>query len=326
MRSGTPPPWRIESRIINTMAKKKNQKKAAPTKKRQRQATALAGIDEGARRFRQMLLDPCNSPMCAPTYTGGHSGNYRRIRRIFNIGATEVEGIYVFQLGTNMMLLGGHSAPNAGTNITLTNDALFYANGAVGIDSAGTEIRALAGCVKVRYTGAESARAGVIGMATGQVMGMPGAIVGADNYVSFSPVVGRVGESLHEAKFVPLAGDEEFAEPRVSGGSSTWLKNKSCIAVAFRGVPAGSIQFEITAVLELDSSNTGSNSAGFVASSIAPSSSNTLSQVLRSLGPVSNWAFNHVVVPTIRGVASGVARTMANSAPFASAGMAMLTL
>lgn len=303
------------------MAKKKtsNVNKTNNTKKkaRPRRQPAMDVLDQGAVAYRRLLLDPCNAPLCGPVYPGAHGGVYHRVRRLFTVNSPEVEGTYVFQPGTNTLLKGGHSAANAGTPYTLTEETLFDPTDTFAL---GTEARALAGCVKVRYIGSEQNRSGSVGMATGTVAFAPGMTTTAAVGLAFSPVIGRIGETQHETKFVPMFTDAMFRSQK-TGAPSLWVDSRSTMVVTYQGAPAGTIQFEVTCVYEVDAKfNNG------VLATVPPASGNTLDHVLRSLGPVSNWAFNHVVVPTIRGVATAVQRTVASSIPYAASNMAMLTL
>lgn len=283
---------------------------------------ALYNLDVGALQYRRLLTDPCNAPMVGPAYGGVHTGIYRRCRRIYTIPASEVETIFVWQPGTNCIWQGGHSSANAGSSITLNAQAAFGGSWFTSL----TEARALAACIKVRYTGAESTRSGVVGLTTGGYYYDVGSTTGtAIEAQTQCPVNARLGETLHEVKFVPGAGDEMFSAQTVAnGGAVVTARDKACILVSLKGVPAGSVQLELTAVLEFDAGgDTGSYGA---LTTIAPASGNTLSQVLRTLGPVSSWAFSNVIVPTIRSAATGVTRTIANTANFASTGMRMLAL
>lgn len=283
---------------------------------------AIRTMDHGALAFRNLLLDPCNAPLSGPVYDGIHSGIYRRYRRIYNIPATEVENVFIFQPGTNSIWQGGHSSGTAGTAITFTGQAAFT-GGNLG---TATEMRCISACVKIRYTGSESARAGVIGLATGGYFFSPASTgVTVSGAQSQCVILNRVGETTHEVKFCPLDGDQNMSVISVTGVSTLASPVKSTMMITLKGVPAGSIQIELTSVVELDSTDTGTDTTG-TANAVEPSSSNTLNQVLRSLGPVTNWAFHQVVVPTIRGVTSSITRTVANSSAMAMTGMRLLTL
>jgi hypothetical protein len=84
----------------------------------------------------------------------------------------------------------------------------------------------------------------------------------------------------------------------------------SSISVAFSGIPAGSLIFEVTCVFEYDPTVSG---GGLVSSTVPPRSNNTLAQVLRSLGPATTWAYNTIGSPVIK-AAAGYASAVVGSA------------
>jgi hypothetical protein len=293
------------------MVKKKLQSKKARVRPRAkivrtraRSSMAAGQLDLAALKHRALLLDPCNAEMTNGVYAGLGTGQFRRFRAVLASDGNSVEGTYVFQLSTGLVYNGTHVAATAGTNYTYgTATALFpaYANSAV-------QGRCLAGCVKVRYVGAESARSGTIGMAVvpGQY-GAPGSVSTAVADLARCPFVTRFGEVIHEVKWAPSQADEEFTT------AVTLEPKSSCIVINYRGIPATSLQFEVTACYELEFFD-----SNVPLTSVGPTSRNTLNHVLQSLGPVSSWAYSTVVAPTIK---AGVQRLMATpiTGKFASA-------
>jgi hypothetical protein len=226
---------------------------------------------------------------------------------------TWTEGAFTFQLGTNT-----YSRFTATSQNMTSGDEIF-----AGHYGTTDDIRCIAGCVKVRYTGAESSRAGVIGMVTGTTFYGPGKNVPSTDFaLGYCPIIQRLGEVQHEAKFVPSTGDQETT-PSTHYTTTTvvnWDESKSTIGVVFKGVPAGTLQIEVTGILEAESFAYG------VSSAVAPLSANTLNQVLTSLGPVASWAYSNMVVPTIRSAATGVMRSIASSMSATAANTRLLTL
>lgn len=252
-------------------------------------------LDSAAIKHRQLLFDPCNAEMTNGCLAGLGTGQYRRFRTILASDGASVEGTYVFQLGTGLVFNGTHVAATAGTSYTYGTATNIFAPQL----STATNLRCLAGCVKVRYIGAESARAGTVGMAVvpGQY-NAPGLSSTAVSDLGRTPFNARFGELVHEVKFVPSQADEEFH-------SALSLEPKcSSIVITYRGIPASSLQFEITACYEIEDT-------ALIAplASHTPQSRNTLNHVLQSLGPVASWAYGHVVAPTIRSVATGLLNT-----------------
>lgn len=254
-------------------------------------------LDQAALAHRRLLLDPCNADLTIPVYPGLGTGQYRRYRTLLASEGASVEGCYIFQLGTNTTWRGSHIAATAGADYIFNAAGNIFA--ATSLSGSGVETRCLAGCVKVRYVGAESARQGTIGMAvlsapTVGPFGTSRAITDTQR----CPFVTRFGEVMHEVKFVPTQADEEFKQV------GTFTSSNSVIVIAYRGIPASSLQFEITGCYEINSAEVDVGS-----SSIVPKSTNTLNHVLQSLGPISQWAYSHVVAPTIRSIASNVTGT-----------------
>lgn len=265
----------------------------------------MGGLDAHAHAYRNLLLDPCGAQLVPSCYSGSGSGNYLRLRKYINFAAGDTAGIYFFSLGTNQYwefsATSGSSTISAATPFSSSSD-IFSHPSLVGTVGERPNLRCIAGCVKVRYFGSESARAGVIATYTGPHLYGPGdyptPAATPMEVMSAFPHLNRTGEVVHEVKFVPLSGDEQFDE----NGSTAHLDEKNVIGIGASGVPATTIQMEITAIYEYEAS--GSAASGVVVSTLPPPSFNTLNQVLRSLGPATNWAYSNVVAPVLRATAS----------------------
>lgn len=280
----------------------------------------VAGMDAGAALHRNLLLDPCNATLGPPVYAGLGTGQYRRYRTYIVAEGSSVEGCYVFQLGTNSFWKASHVSGTAGSAYTFNaGDALFTSN-----VSATLQLRCIAGCVKVRYVGAESSRAGVIGLlaAPSQMMG-PSQTSSAGADLTRCPVVHRVGEVQHEVKFVPNCSDELFVTPSIQGVQLGITNGNSSLMVVYRGTPAQTIQFEVTAVYEMEEAGSSGNT---VITSVMPSSSVTLNQLLRGLGPVANWAYSNMVAPTIRSLAGKANSTFISNVAAVSRAVAAIAI
>lgn len=262
-------------------------RKQSMVRTRARAQVVSRGLDAAAQRYRALLLDPCNAEMSNSVYAGVGSGQYRRYRSILSSDGNSVEGTYVFQLGTNLVFNATHVAATAGTNFTFGT-----ATALTPVIPTTANLRCLAGCVKVRYIGPESGRQGTIGMAVvpGQYLA-PGQVSNAVTDLGKMPFVTRFGEVQHEVKWVPTQADEEFHT------ANTLEPKSTCIIINYRGIPAASLQFEVTACYELETVD-----VGVPLASAVPHSRNTLNHVLQSLGPVSSWAYNTVLAPTIKSV------------------------
>lgn len=306
------------------MVKKNNNNKSVPARGQNKKARKVApaargrvanGLDASAAAYARMIMDPCNAPMLPPTYSGMGTGQYRRYRTIITIPALAVEGTYMFTPGYNTFLAATHVVGNVGLPYTFNQSGLF---GSPELDNT-NESRCLAACVKVRYIGTEGDRKGTIGLRTspfgyvtnGQVSDNP-------TMLREAQVINRTGEVLHEVKFVPGAGDEIFT-PNV-GVTSISVRTLGSFGFTFGGAQPGSLQFEVTAIIEVE---TGSQ---LVSSVIPPVSRNTTNNVLSALGPPVRWAFSNMVVPTIKSTFTAAMQTAINGNNVASMGMGLLTL
>lgn len=266
-------------------------------------------LDNGAMEYRRMLLDPCGAPMHGPSYTGVGTGTYVRLRSTTVIGASDVAGIVCYQLGTATTWAFGSTNPGTAVSFSAATQAF---PGAV-ISAENCEFRCLAGCVRIRYTGSEGNRSGLIGTLTGPALGRPSQGLSppgaASTALSATPMVNRTGEVIHEVKFVPMTGDELFTPP----GTVNPRFDANVITIVYSGVPPGSLQFEITAIYEYDPS------AGQLKNCLPPATTNTTNQILASLGPVTNWAYSNLGAPVIK-AAVGYAKTLVNPAVMQAVG------
>lgn len=292
---------------------------SAPRRTRRPGGIRVAGLDAGAIAHRNLLLDPCNAALGAPVYSGLGTGQYRRLRVIIAAEGSSVEGCYVFQLGTNSYWKASHVAGTASTPYTFSGTLDIFNDSM--ITRTGAQLRCVAGCVKVRYVGAESSRKGTIGLlAAPSAYQYPGYSSEAVIDTTVCPVVHRTGEVQHEVKFVPNSSDEVFRSPTslVQQNPSTL---SSTLVVAYRAAEPQTLQFEVTAVYEVETG--GSDN---VCTSVAPSSNITLNQLLRTMGPVANWAYGSIVAPTLRAMAGRPGNTVLSSVVAASKAVAALTL
>lgn len=303
---------------------KKNKSKTRPVvvaaaRRPKRTPVVRSGLDAGALAHARLLKDPCNAPLAGPVYSGSGTGQFRRFRVLVNAEGSSVEGCYVFQLGTNTRYQASHVAGTAGSTYTFDGGNALFTD-PVFSSTPDTSVRCVAGCVKVRYIGAEHARSGSIGL-----LSCPSAFrgTGVSSNVNTDqtscPMVLRTGEVQHEVKFIPNSTDEDFREP-TRPGTLLFTRDNSCLVVTYRGTPAASIVFEVTAVYEVENSQAG------VVTAVTPSSTVTLNQLLRALGPAASWAYSHVAAPTIRAIAgnpSGTAYSIVGSAARAISALAL---
>lgn len=312
----------MAKRAKNKSTKQPKSRRPAPLPRRTRRPGGIrvSGLDAGAIAHRNLLLDPCNASLGAPVYSGLGTGQYRRLRVIIAAEGNSVEGCYVFQLGTNSYWKASHVAGSSTTPYVFSSVQHIFQDGM--ISQTGVQLRCVAGCVKVRYVGAESARKGTIGLlAAPSSYQSPSFTSQAEIDTTVCPVVHRTGEVQHEVKFVPNASDETFRSPTVFMGAQNQTAFNSTLVVAYRACEPQTLQFEVTAVYEVET--VGNDN---VITTVAPSSSITLNQLMRSMGPVASWAYGTVVAPTLRAMAGKPGNTILSSVVAASRAVAALTL
>lgn len=305
------------------VAKKNNQgkprkqnKRAQPVPKKtkavgRRMATAL---DAAGIAYARMLNDPCNASLVAPSYSGMGTGEYRRFRTIFNIPVSS-EGTYMFVPGANLFLAATHVPDNAGLPYTFNTNKLFYSDQL----SGETESRCLAACVKVRFIGTEVNRKGTIALRTNPFCWATDQqeITNSDCMVG-CPVINRIGEVQHEVKFVPGTADELFTGNY--GGPVVANKALGAFGFTYSDVPVGSLQVEVTAIIEVEVQK------NMIVSSVPATTRNTTNHVLSALGPTARWAYGHVVAPTLRAAAGAAMQTLSSGINSSSVGGLLLTL
>jgi len=306
---------------LSKMVKKASQRKSKKGQRKASRNPAITrmwqGLDEAGAQYARLLSDPCNAQMVAPTYGGMGTGNYRRMRVQLNLlTGSNVDLQLVINPSQNFYWFGQTLA--GATGVVGTAQPMFGGP----LAGATADFRVLAACAKVRYIGAESARAGLVGLAVCPPMFEPAAAgVGSAAYIVNCPMVSRTGETQHEVKWVPSAGDEAFdsRQNRINQGCSA-------LHVVTQGTPTGTIVIDITAVMELgpDTQSTFQNAATVV----VPPSRFTTNHVLQALGPVSRWAYNNVLTPVIKAGMSGAYSAAFQSTQAAVSGasrMLMLT-
>lgn len=294
-------------------------RRTSATKTKPGALQTLGRLDTHALAFRRLLLDPCGAPFTSPPYSGMGTGNFVRLRTTAFIPGNNTSGVMVFQPGRNLAWTFGTTS---NSDVAFSNAAAIFSP-QVGPIANGSQIRCVAGCVRVRYTGPESSRSGLVGLITGPPYFSPGTTLNGTKVSTLlhtAPVVNRTGEVTHEVKFMPMSGDENFDT------SGTFDPEASTLTLLYHDCPANSLFIEVTCVLEYE--HLWSNLAdGNIQSAIPAPSANTLNHVLRTLGPATEWAYSNVAAPVIRAAAGYATNVMKSAVPAAStAALKYLTL
>jgi hypothetical protein len=109
------------------------------------------------------------------------------------------------------------------------------------------------------------------------------------------PKIVRLGECDHEVKFLPSNVDCNFVnlgDPGENPNGATSSPLGSTIGIAFFGAPAGSVYFELVSVWEVVPATTGGSGYGNGLMQVmrAPPTRNTLNDIIRTIGNVTDWA------------------------------------
>lgn len=298
---------------IHIMTKNKMNKRANKQAKRNKNRTRMmvprAMLDKQAAAYRQLLLDPCGGPLVGPTVSGPGTGLYTRQK--YYIAPT------VSSLSTvsSLMDVAIKLTPATGevfwraTDGTNTSSATVSLETGVLASTLARSYRAVAACIKWIPNGPINTRSGIV--ALGYV---------PDNITITTPFVGGsaggmfplcqritsntgMGDTL-EARWFPSGPEDlEFRQRDVvynADTGSTLVILQSVDAVQTGVAPTLTTnlrgQFEVTVVWEWTPDAT----AG-VSSSLHAGSTNSLQQVLSTMGELTRAAVDSAYVTSLMG-------------------------
>lgn len=226
------------------MAKKKaNSKKSDKVKKRKAGAPNAPAASE-ARAWLELLRDPCSARLTRPCYGGTDSGYLCRTVDLVQLTSSSEVGLtsgavypvdaYLqftpFNLSASTGFVAATRLASAGTgggaSSTFGSSTNFISNSSV------YRYRPVACCLKWVPNGAYSSRQGTVGLSV--LTGME--VIGGTAY-STTTLVGTCqriatnGSSMHEARWLPTAVDENFTST-ASGANSA----AGSVIVALKGV------------------------------------------------------------------------------------------
>lgn len=310
--------------MTNKKANKGKQGKPKPKQRSRQVSRILRGLDAGAAAWRQLLDDPCNAPLVPACYSGIASGMLYRTRTTvsFGVGGTDASmaamcffhpayGGTPGQTYCPLQWASVNSADGAPTNV--------YGQTIPGLPSYG-QYRCVAACMKLRYTGSELNRSGIVGhiitndppFTNGTPAGVAATLATVSTYLQGCQTTYRLGETNHEVRWAPSSEDGEFQENTT--GLQNLLRTGNAVGFIITGYPKGTVYAELTAAWEVVP-DTGS---GLVPPIMAPSSRNTVNEVLRSIGDLGRWATDPNVQRGVYNVAKtavGIGRAMYAAAP-----------
>lgn len=276
------------------------------------------GLDAGAMAWLRLMADPCNAPLTTGCYQGTSSGMLYRTRVNVSVGASAVDSSCWFIPSNDQNSTGYYPIQWASVNTTGTNPTTLYGTAIPGVPS-GAQVRCVAACIKIRYTGSELNRAGIVGhhltrdapFLNGYPAGSTTTTYTVAQMQTTAQTLYRLGESDHEVRWVPSFEDGTY----VNNGPGTGLagsRTGNAVALSVQGAPAGSIYYEVTAVWEVIPPPVG----GLIPPEQPPRSSNTLNDVLRVVGNIGKFAtdpHNRETVMNVVRTAVGAGRVLASS-------------
>ncbi len=211
-------------------------------------------LDERAKEYARLIMDPCAAPLTHPVYPGGDAGFLFRAESFYtgHSGAGDTAGVFHwtpgYVNGSNTELVNGSSA-TAGGIITLASATNSPGRGFLASNAKGA--RCVAACVKVTYPGSESTRAGRIhyGHTVAGTLDS-GQAVTADGVAQLLQHYSRTPTDTIEIYWIPGISDTEFNDPTESA-SAVIRDRKSSITVAVAGLPAAvGLTYHLTAIYE----------------------------------------------------------------------------
>lgn len=273
-------------------------KKPSPTARR------LQGVlDKGAADWLRLMEDPCNAPLVRGCFPGLGGGMLFRTRHEVGVGAAAVDSTIFFHPAGNT---SGTYYPIqwASSNTSGAAPTTRYGMQITGAWASGSQVRCVAACIKVRYTGSELNRAGIVGhimtndppFLDGTPGGTAGVVPNCFLLRASAQTVYRLGEAAHEVRWLPANEDGNFIEDPIAT-----YNTGNAVGFAVTGAAPGSIYYEVTAVWEV----VPPVATNMVPSLTAPPSSNTVNDVLRAIGNVGKWATDPGNASFLRKVAQG---------------------
>lgn len=280
--------------------------------KRQVQPTAN-GLDKEAKDFLKLLADPCGASLVGAPYGGIAGTNFYRFRQLVSPGVDAVDSS--LQFCPSLVDAQGSTSGGAGSiqwtssNVAgATSSNLYGSTVSPVIATYVGALRCVGACIKVLYTGSELNRAGLVGTTiltapiyngTGNSVGIPGAYFSVPSLQNEMPSVRRLGEVVHEVRWVPGFEDQQFIEIAENPSINAAYSPGSAIVASVYNAPPGSIFYEVYSCWETQPN---AQTGGMVTTVRAPPSRNTLNDVLRTIGNITEFATaaSSAIIPGIR--------------------------
>jgi len=281
----------VMKRKLRLATKRPKSASANPARKTvvqaRRSAPRFSSLDEAGRAYARLLNDPCAAPLAPPAFMGTGAGYLTRVVNEYSFssdsgylalvpgcwgtGATTSSVVYATAVNASTAQPGGYY-PGPGS--------AFFAGIAA-------EVRPVAACLQLMYTGSELNRSGVVNRSQingNEAIAYSGST--ADGLAAGCPNEVRTPDSTPiELKWAPGILDGDFAYV----GTTQTSGQRGAIAMVWRGLGSGSIKIRATVVYEWRPTPT----EGVIAPSPSGSKSrNTMDEIVGVLSASApNWAY-----------------------------------
>lgn len=224
------------------------------------QRQAINKLDEKAKEYARLIMDPCAAPLTHPVYPGGDAGFLFRAESFFTIATapTQTAGVlhwtpgYPNASGTELIGYWADTATASLATVVVGGPApLSSSPGKAFLNTNARGARCVAACMKVTFPGSESSRSGRVhyGHTTAGTIDL-GQFVSADAIAQLLQHYGRTPTDTIELYWQPGIADTEFNDPTEAAGAII-RDRKTALTVAFAGFPAGvGLTFHLTAIYE----------------------------------------------------------------------------
>lgn len=298
---------------------KKN--KGRNTRPKPKAKALTSGLDAAAKAYAQLLSDPCYAPIVHPVSEVSNSGFLVRVKGFVTAGgnAGAVDSITQFTPGnwaTESVFAGSMWAFGYSTTF---NGSLGVASGSPGpafLQGSGVvgAYRPVAGCLKVHYLGSELNRQGrvSIGLLPSQAASTGSGLFTAPSYVTQCQKTSRLGDEVHEIKFVPLSSTDHMFT--TIAGSANPTTNVTSMVVVVQNAPAGSVQIGYDFVYEWVPEPSSGLSTSLEATKSSNSASDVINVLQRAYGSLEKFATSD----SGRAIASGLGRMVSSGLGYAA--------
>lgn len=263
-------------------------KSASKGRKGQEAGKMRIALDDAAKKWLRILRDPCGADMCRPCYAGTGAGYLSRLRGWLNPPADAVDFVAeVTPLApVDATARWGYSTVAGGSLGTAGWSAPFNFLTTVG------RYRPVAGCVRVHYLGTELQRKGLLGLnISGGVTLVPAETIAgtAMDVITSCATTGRVGEKVHEVRWLPSTEDAMFTAVTAHSDEQNWTNDGASITVAITGMEPGTVRLELVFIYEWQPKEEVSGN-NFRSTMEGPPSRNHLSEILAAIGDLGSFA------------------------------------